>query len=273
MSDIESRLAAAMAARAQEVEPHNEDDALNRIAERVNMNRRRTFTILGVAAAIAVAVGTIALLTRDDNKTQQVNVATDSGSTSSSSSSVIPSGGATAIWPFASSNTTFATPELAARSFAVDYLGMTQARVGKTEPGYEYETNVEIFPNDQATVRTVVRVTNHLQAGFVVLGAAGDEIQVEQPTIMDNTLTSPLTVSGRSRAFEAQINVQLRPYGSTTPVAEGFTMGGGTEILPFSTTITPPSTDQPLVLVVFEGDASGQGATSQATVIQIAASK
>jgi hypothetical protein len=273
MNDIESRLADAMAARAREVEPHDEDDALNRIAERVNMNRRRTFTILGVAAAIAVAVGTIALLTRDDDKVkQQVNVATDSNSTSSVSSSVIPSGGAPAIWPFASSNTTFATPEEAAKSFAVDYLGMTQARVGKAEPGYEYETNVEIFPNDRAGIRTVVRVTNHLQAGFVVLGAAADEIQVEQPTIMDNTLTSPLTVSGRSRAFEAQINVQLRPYGSTTPAAEGFTMGGGTEILPFSTTITPPATDQPLVLVVFEGDASGQGAMSQATVIQIAAS-
>jgi hypothetical protein len=220
-----------------------------------------------------VVVGAVALLRRDD-KSQNVRVdpaASTSTTANTTPGSVIPSAGAPSIWPFASMNRTFATPEEAAKSFAVEYLGMTQAHVGKTEPGYEYETNVEIFPNDRAGIRTVVRVTNYSQTGFVVLGAAGDEIQVERPTVMENTLTSPLTVSGRSRAFEAQINLQLRPYGSTTPVAEGFTMGGGTEILPFSTTITPPSTDQPLVLVVFEGDASGQGAMSQATVIQLAA--
>ena len=66
MNDIESRLADAMAARAREVEPHDEDDALNRISERVNMNRRRGLTVLGIAAALAIVVGAVALLQRDD---------------------------------------------------------------------------------------------------------------------------------------------------------------------------------------------------------------
>ncbi|MEY2460253.1 MAG: hypothetical protein QOG30_2083, partial [Acidimicrobiaceae bacterium] len=207
MNDIESRLADAMAARAREVEPHDEDDALNRIAERVNMNRRRTFTILGVAAAIAVAVGTIALLTRDDKKPQQVNVATDSGNTTTTANttpaSVIPSGPAAPIWPFASSDRTFLTPEDAAKSFAVDYLGMTHARVGASCCSPD-TTTVEIFPNDRGNARTVVQVEPRTRPGgqpaeWVVLGAMADNITVDTPKPHD-PLTSPVTVSGKSLA-------------------------------------------------------------------------
>ena len=46
-------------------------------------------------------------------------------------------------------------------------------------------------------------------------------------------------------------------------------MGGSTEMQPFSTTITPPSTDQPLVLILFEGDASGAQTYTKATVIPL----
>jgi hypothetical protein len=274
MNDIESRLADAMAARAREVEPHDEDDALNRISERVTMSHRRTFTILGIAAAVAVAVGSVALLNRgDDKETQHVNVATDSGNTSTTTNTtpatVIPAA-TPAIWPFASMNRTFATPEEAAKSFAVDYLGMTKARLGNTLPPADAHgaSTVEVFPNDRASLRTLVNVVEQPPLGWVVVGATADEIIVDTPHAHD-PLSSPLAVSGRSRAFEAQLNVSLRPYGSTSPVVEGFTMGGGTEILPFSTTITPPATDQPLVLVVFEGDASGEGLMAQATVIPL----
>jgi hypothetical protein len=266
MNDIESRLADAMAARAREVEPHDEDDALNRIAERVNMNRRRTFTILGVAAAIAVAVGTIALLTRDDKKTQQVNVATDSGNTTTTANTtpatVLPAG-PTAIWPFASMNRTFATPEEAAKSFAVDYLGMTFARVSPV-----FEGVVDVFPNATGNARTAVHVYQESTGGWIVTGADADEITVDAPKPHD-PLASSMTVSGKSVAFEATLGVELRPFGSTTAVFKDIAMGGGTEILPFATTITPPATDQPLVLVIFEGDASGQGAVIKATVIPL----
>jgi hypothetical protein len=125
-----------------------------------------------------------------------------------------------------------------------------------------------VFPNDRASLRTLVNVVEQPPRGWVVVGAVADEITVDTPHAHD-PLSSPLAVSGRSRAFEAQLNVSLRPYGSTSPVVEGFTMGGGTEILPFSTKITPPATDQPLVLVVFEGDASGEGLMTQATVIPL----
>jgi hypothetical protein len=271
MSDIESRLADAMAARAQEVEPHDEDDALNRIAERVNMNRRRTFTILAVAAAIAVAVGTIALLTRDDEKTQQVNVATDSdNSTASTTPAKVIAAASPAIWPFEAMNRTFTNPEDAAKSFAVDYLGMTHARVVGSG-GNEAMAEVAIVPNDRASARTNVQLENRGEQGWVVVGAKADQIEVDTPT-PHTALTLPLSLAGRSVAFEAQIGVELRAFGSMTPFAQSFVMGGGTDMQPFQGQIDAPGVSlasDKAVLILFEGDASGEQTYTKATVIPL----
>jgi hypothetical protein len=95
-----------------------------------------------------------------------------------------------------------------------------------------------------------------------------DNITVDTPKPHD-PLTTHVTVSGKSLAFEAVVNVELWAFGSTTPLVKSTTMGGGTEVLPFSTTIDPPSTDQPLVLVLFETDASGEQSMIQASVIPL----
>ncbi len=145
---------------------------------------------------------------------------------------------------------------------------MTNARVGATLAGRP-TSDVEVFPNDRASARTLVHVEER-STGFVVVGATADEITVDTPHPND-ALSSPLTISGKSVAFEATVGIQLRPADATTPVFEGNTNGGSTELQPFSTTITPPAIDQPLVLVVFEGDASGAGTMTKATVIPLAA--
>ena len=268
MNDIESRLAEAMAARAREVEPEDEQQALEHIARRIRAGRNRAFTVLGIAAALAVVVGGIALLRRDDGDKVKVGVTASTTTTPSTTSnttpaSVIPSNPFPAIWPFASMNRTFTTPEEAAKSFAVDYLGMTHARLGKTADGA-----VEVFPNDRGSARTLVHVEAQGARGWVVLSAMADDITVDQPRAHD-PLTPHMTVSGKSLAFEAVVNVELRPFGSTTAVAQTTAMGGGTEVLPFSTTIDPSSTDQPLVLVLFEADASGEQSMIIATVIPL----
>jgi hypothetical protein len=273
MNEIESRLADAMAARAREVEPHDEDDALNRISERVSMSHRRTFTILGIAAAIAVAAGTVALLSRgDDKQSQHINTATNSGNTSTTATSapptVVQSAGPTPIWPFASTNRTFATPEEAAKSFAVDYLGMIHARLGQTLDTSNVRSDVEIFPNDRGNARTLVALENRDAQGWVVLSAMADQIAVDQPKAHD-PLSSSMTVSGTSVAFEAQVGIQLRPFGSMTSVLDDFVMGGSTEMLPFGKQIAVPATDQPLVLILFEGDASGEQTFTKASVIPL----
>jgi hypothetical protein len=278
MNEIESRLAEVMAARAREVEPHDEDDALNRISERVNMNRRRNLTLLGVAAAIAVVVGAIVLLNRDDGRTQQVNVATDSSdsspsTTTSKSPVTVIATFSPAIWPFKSMNRTFATPEEAAKSFAVDYLGMSHARTGGTLPPADAggATSVEVFPNDRGNARTLVSVEERPQEGWVVLGAAADQIVVDDPKPHD-ALTLPLSLSGRSVAFEAQLGVELRAFGTMTPFAQGSVMGGSSEMQPFQGQIDAPNvslvSDQ-AVLILFEGDASGEQTYTKATVVPL----
>jgi hypothetical protein len=273
---MESRLRDAIEARTRGVEPRDGSaaaiEARVAAAQRTVSMRRRGLTVLGVAAGLVVIVGAIALL-RDDTdqkvKTSGPAASPSTGATTPPTSGttpaaiVTPAPATSAIWPFASSTTTFATPEDAAKSFAVDYLGMTEARLGATTGN-----DVEVFPNATGSARTLVHLLDDATRGWVVVGADADEIAVDTPAPHD-ALTSPLTVSGKSVAFEATLGVQLRPLGSKAPVFADIAMGGSSEMQPFSTTITPPSVDQPLVLVVFEGDASGRGAVTNATVIPL----
>ncbi|HEV3227452.1 MAG TPA: Gmad2 immunoglobulin-like domain-containing protein, partial [Acidimicrobiales bacterium] len=218
--------------------------------------RRRSITVLALAAVVAVAVGAIVVMNHGNGGGQKAVIATTTttASTTTSTSAPTTTGGATPvvrapIWPFASNDQSFTTAEEAAKSFAIEYLGMTLARVGTT-----MGSDVEIFPTDQAATRTVVHV-EHRQGGWVVLGADADEIKVDHPAPNDH-LTSPLSISGQATAFEATIGLELRAYGSMTPAFKDITMGGANgQIGPFTTSITPPSLDRPLVLVVFEGDA------------------
>lgn len=281
MNDIERRLTDAMAARAREVEPHDEDDALGRIAERVTMSRRRGLTVFGIAAALMVAVGTFALLNRGEDETDTVNAGASSSSSSSSTPTtsgtatpvtVFPSA-VTPIWPFAGDQRRLAAPEDAARSFAVDYLGMTNARVGDVSPPANAggAFSVEIFPNERGSARTLVSVVEQEPQGFVVIGAAADQIVVDSPKPHD-PVTPTILLSGQSIAFEAQVGVQLRSFGSTEPITETFVMGGSSEMQPFSgELLAPREIDGPFVLILFEGDASGEQTFVKATVIPLEA--
>jgi hypothetical protein len=209
-------------------------------------------------------------VTADSGQSTGATSTSTSSSSTAPSVSVLPTFEEQAIWPFASSGTVFSTPEDAAKSFAVDYLGMTNARLGATndENGTK---NIEVFPNDRGTTRTVVRVVEQPPRGWVVFEARADEIQVEKP-VRNDPVTSPLTVSGQGTAFEATLAVELRPFGTKDNVFKDIVMAGANgQMGPFSTSITPPSTDQPLVLVLFESDASGQQEMTKATVIGLTA--
>jgi hypothetical protein len=75
-------------------------------------------------------------------------------------------------------------------------------------------------------------------------------------------------VRTRHGAFEAQLGLELRRFGSKDVVATSTAMAGANgEIGPFSTTIDGPSTNDPLVLVIFEGDTSGEQTYTKASVV------
>jgi hypothetical protein len=285
--DLERQLAEALAARASTVEPSG-TNSLEHIEQRIGeqrnaaANRHRLFIALGAAAAIALIVGAIALVRNDDKQAVTVVPAASESTTTSTTttstttvSKTVPAATVAHVWPVDSS--TFPTPEEAARSFAVDYLGMTNARLGQTIRGIPTSStngpsvaNVEIFPNARSNARTTVNTAESAD-GWVVTGANADLIVVDTPKSHD-PVTQPITVSGQGTAFEAQLGVQLRALGSTNVIATGTAMAGANgEMGPFTTTVSPPPTDQPVVLVVFEGDASGEQTMTYATVVLLGA--
>jgi hypothetical protein len=153
---------------------------------------------------------------------------------------------------------------------------MTNARLGTSilydvPPPGRAGVEVEIFPNMRGNARTVVNVVPQSSSDWVVTGANADQIRVDTPKPHD-PVTQLITVSGQGSAFESQLGLELRPLGTKDVIATGTAMAGANgEIGPFTTTIGPPSTDQPVVLIVFEGDASGEQTYTYATVVLLGA--
>ena len=292
--DMESRLTDAMQAQARDIEPADEHASLDRIAARVRARRRRGVIVLGVAAALAVLAGSLVLLRRGDDRSNQVHVTSDSpssfSSTASSSSeptttlapttstpttnvttstvTVPPTPPPAFIWPpyGGDGRQGYDTPEDAAHFFFAEYLGMTGETLGQTVHSPD-GTTVEGFARGPGSARTLVDVADS-SAGWVVIGARADEIEVDAPQPHD-PVNDPLTVSGRSVAFEAQLGLEVRPLASMSAVANGTAMGGSTEMQPFSTTLSVPTDYRQLVLIVFEGDASGAQTYAKATVVML----
>jgi hypothetical protein len=285
LAAMEARLRDAIGARVANVPDSRGDGGLGSIkgvvgtASARDRRRRRALTIVGIAAAIVIVAGSFALL-RDD-KDQKVSTASDTpttvapttvpGSTTVTTAPTTPED--TTVWPLASAaSRSFDSPEAATFSFATEYLHMSdQVQVGTAVPGADSSATVEIHPFATGGPATTVAL-DQTARGWVVVSATAPDVQVETPKVGDPA-SDPLTVSGQSTAFEAVINLELRPQDTGERVGEvTATMGGANgELGPFSTTLHPPQDKGPLVLLVYEADASGQGEISAATVIRLRA--
>jgi hypothetical protein len=284
LAATEARLRDAIGARVANIPDSRGDGGLGSIkgvvgtASARDRRRRRALAIVGIAAAIVIAAGSIVLL-RDD-KGQNVSTASDTPSTvapttvpgSTTVTTAPPAPEDTAIWPLASAaSRSFDSPEAATFSFATEYLHMSdQVQVGTAVPTGDSAT-VDIRPFATGGPVTTVQLQQTAR-GWVVLGSTTPDVQVETPKAGD-VANDPLTVSGQSTAFEAVINLELRPQDTGERVGEvAATMGGANgELGPFSTTLHPPQDKGPLVLLVYEADASGQGEISAATVVRLRA--
>ena len=102
-----------------------------------------------------------------------------------------------------------------------------------------------------------------------VLGASTPNLQLQTPKTLE-TISSPVTISGKSTAFEATVNVQIRQDGELTPLKETIVMGGSNDVLgPFSSTVeysTPAATAGAIVLKTVSAK---DGNTSEASVIRV----
>lgn len=257
--DVEHRVQEAIRARTSEVHGLDEEAALNRIEHLLAARNRRGYLLVGGAAAVLLLAAAVAVsLARRDGTTTVAPPAAGASSLSSP-----PPGGreptppdfaGLPVWP-ASSSQRFDSPEAAARGFAVDYLGIPG-------PSVELSGDNVLIRAHGAGATTVVE-TRNTPSGWIVIGARTDQIVLEG---VGDGSPAPATVSGRASTFEAQIVIEVRPFGSTAPAETTTAMGGSTRLAPFSASLRNTRSG---VLVLRAPDVSGRGASSYATVVRI----
>jgi hypothetical protein len=168
--------------------------------------------------------------TTERPSTTTVVESTEPAATTESS---LPDATSTAIWPWADGPTRYPDPVSAAAGFAVEFLGFDAPLVGEFLAGDSRSGEVEIRTFESGPVTTVLLRQLTDDDSWWVLGAASENITIDQPEA-GAEIVSPVLVSGTAVAFEGTVGVELRADGSNEPVFVGFATGGALEPAPFS---------------------------------------
>jgi hypothetical protein len=226
-------------------------------------------------AAALVAASLLLLACGSSRSTDTAGTTTTTASTTTtvagatSSTSTPTSTGDTAVWPFATGTLRFSDPVAAARSFAVDYLGFVNPVIGPFNQGDSRSGEVSVQAKATGPVTTVIVRQLAPDDAWWVLGAATPTLQLQAPSALD-TISSPVTLSGESTAFEATVNVEIRQDGTVTPLAADIVMGGSNGTMgPFSKSLTfaaPTATGGAVVLKVLSAE---DGNISEASVVRV----
>lgn len=163
-------------------------------------------------------------------------------------------------------------PEGAAKRFAREYLGMTQAGliVSEFRQGDSRSGEVEIKPSDrQGAPETTVLLRQIVGSRWSVIGTAARDIRVAEPATGHVDGTPPVHVSGEGRAFEGTINVEVRTEEEV--LGTGFVTAGCCEAYePFSGDISYRKPQQRITAaVVFLIHSAEDGSVVQASAIPI----
>jgi hypothetical protein len=221
-----------------------------------------------VIALVAVVVVTVAVTSDDDGPTTTASTTT-SEPTSTGSDPVPPDEIALAVWPDAGGDARYDDPVAAALAFATDFVGFTAPVAGEFRQGDARSGEVDVLPAADGPVTTVLVRQVTADDTWWVLGSTTATIVLESPAALAS-ITSPVDLGGRSSAFEATVQVELRVDGRRPAHASGFVMGGGgVELEPFQGSL---DFDPPVVgagaLVLFT-DSAEDGSVREATVIRI----
>ena len=178
------------------------------------------------------------------------------GRSSSSTSTAAPSTvqPATAVWPFASGATRYSDPVKAVRGFATTYLGFVDPVVGQFRQGDLRSGEVIVKPTGSGPETTVTVRKLSPDNTWWVLAASAPNLELQSPSAMAS-ITSPVTLSGRSTAFEGTVSIEIRQDGRLAPVGTDFVTGGANgQIGPFSKAIsfpTPTASGGSIILKTF----------------------
>ena len=176
---------------------------------------------------------------------------------------------ATAIWPFVSSATRFGDPLLAAQTFAIDYLGFTRPLIGAFQPGDNRSGEVQVRPSSLSIPTTILVRQLTSSNTWWVLGASSPHLQVTSPKAL-KIISSPVMLTGRSTAFEAVVNVEVRQDGSLNALARSTVMGGSMGVMgPYARRITFPKPSARGGAIVYRTLSAKDGSVVDATALRI----
>jgi len=234
-------------------------------------SRRGLLIGVGVFATALVIAAVIYAVTRDNgDSTPKAATSTSEPQTTlpTTTPATTPVGTSTAMWPIASSTTRYADPVSAARGFATDYVGFTDPIVGEFKQGDARSGEVSVQATATGPVTTVL--VRQLGDSWWVLGSSTPNIQLTSPSAAA-TISSPVHLQGKSTAFEATVNTQVRQDGVTQPLGTGIVMGGANGVTgPFDGTLEfappVPGSSGALVLLTLS---PRDGHVSEATVVRV----
>jgi hypothetical protein len=171
------------------------------------------------------------------------------------------------VFPADGAGIVFTDPFVAAQAFAVDYLGFTNPLVSPFRQGDTTSGEVEVRAVEGG-VPTVILLRTFDGTQWFVTGAANENIVVDTPE-PGATVASPLLLTGQVFAFEGTVNVQIIPDNQTEPLYEGIVMGGGSELLPFTSTVEWPAPTSGAGAVVFREFGPKEGEVLNAAVVRV----
>jgi hypothetical protein len=289
----EARLRAALRAEAEEVDV--DPNAWSKVQRQAAARERRT-PWLAVAAAVVVggmAIGAGVLFLDDDDTTVDLVPAGDDSTTTTvdepTPATSVPAAEdelLDAIWPFTTRSDVeeyvadpgvgmFFDPEATALEFAREYLGMPDPHGGgegiDAEGMPEDEAYLIVQPKQGSPMATTVHMRRYGgdDGPWSVTFTETRNIEVDRQ-VYEDPQTGTIQLSGRSSAFEAQVNVEARDVKGNV-LGETFVMGGGgPDLEPFSGELVldrlPVTPFGALLFVTYSAE---DGALQEATVIPI----
>jgi hypothetical protein len=143
---------------------------------------------------------------------------------------------ATVVWPDPGGTLRYGAPEEAAAGFAEELAGFTDPVYGEFMQGDSRSGELEVRPIPDGAVTTVL-LRQLTDGNWYAIGAMSSEIVLDLPRAGD-PITSPVALSGSSRAFEGTVEVVVRSHGSAEALGTGIVMGGsGPDLGPFNGSI------------------------------------
>ncbi len=172
------------------------------------------------------------------------------------------------MWPTAASSIRYRTPDAATMGFAIDYLHMVNPVIGQFQQGDARSGEVLVQPSTTGPVTTVLVRQLGSDNSWWVLGAGTATIALSEP-VWNVSITSPVTLTGTSMAYEGTVQTQVREDDNSKPLGQGYVTGGTTAMSSFSGSLAFSKARATYGAVVLYTTSAETGTVMEASVIRV----